>query len=163
MNNLRLDSWKQDVPRSIYILHRPIKCYCRFIILHLRVSTEYRHIFLSHKRYCGLVAELYLFISYALPLTMLRVAFGSDCLMLSHLGFPANSAIIIIIVTYEDVILNNSGIKYWVTPVSKIVPDGVAIIYSLCFVPAFCGVLFNQILVITPLLAYRLIHKTVEV
>ena len=83
--------------------------------------------------------------------------------MLSHLGFPANSAIIIIIVTYEDVILNNSGIKYWVTPVSKIVPDGVAIIYSLCFVPAFCGVLFNQILVTTPLLAYRLIHKTVEV
>ena len=57
--------------------------------------------------------------------------------MLSHLGFPANSAIIIIIVTYEDVILNNSGIKYWVTPVSNTVPDGVAIIYSFMLCSGF--------------------------
>lgn len=50
--------------------------------------------------------------------------------MFSHLGFPLNSAIIIIIVAYENAILiNSSGIKYWVTPVSKTVPDGVAIFY----------------------------------
>ena len=60
-------------------------------------------------RYCGLVGELYLFIAYALPLTMLRVAFGSDCLVLSHLGFPLNSAIIIIIVAYENAMLDSKS------------------------------------------------------
>jgi len=46
------------------------------------------------------LGELYLFITYALPLTVLSTAFGSDCPMLSHLGFPLNFAIIICIITY---------------------------------------------------------------
>jgi len=54
---------------------------------------------------------LYLFTIYALPLTALNAAFGSDCLMLLHLGFPLNSAIIMIIVTYENV-LSNSGMNF---------------------------------------------------
>jgi len=48
------------------------------------------------------VGGLYLFTTYALPLTTLSVAFGSDCLMLTHLGFPANSSIIICLITYAD-------------------------------------------------------------
>lgn len=48
------------------------------------------------------MAGLYLFTSYALPLSTLCVYFGSDCLMLLHLGFPLNTSIIIIIVAYEN-------------------------------------------------------------
>ena len=41
----------------------------------------------------GLVEGLYLFTFYALPLTALRTAFGSDYLALLGLGFLLNTAI----------------------------------------------------------------------
>ena len=81
---------------------------CGFFIPHLKLSSEYRHIFSTLLSCRSLVGALYLFSTYALPLTALSTAFGSDCLVLSHLGFPVNTPIIVSIITYADGISLNT-------------------------------------------------------
>ena len=56
-----------------------------FLCFFIRISSAYLFTLANAVGCCGLVDGLYLFTVYALPLTMLCIAFGSDW----HFSLPA--------------------------------------------------------------------------
>jgi hypothetical protein len=71
-----------------------------FLSYLLHHYSAVQHIYSPNVGWCGLVERLYLFTLYALPLTMLCIAFGSDCPLQRVSQF--NTALIILDVAIKD-------------------------------------------------------------